>query len=267
LQRLTEQPVLTSIVANEQDLHKSTFKHFVLTRYNLSIRGRPQWVSSKQNLDPVWLEKRYRLFEQYTLPSLAKQSTKNFTWFLMVHPSTPSDYLTRLRKALQATAINFYLWSHTTDWIVHRSEEPSWRKFLIQAVGEHVTHLITTRIDSDDAIHSKFVGEVQQAFSDQDRMFLEFENGYILEQQTGSLYRTSRLSNPFVSLIERKTPDLSTVFCGDHAKLREIGKFKSLDARPSWMQVNHGTNLSNKSVAGSLVSSGHVEVFAEFGIV
>lgn len=64
-------------------------------------------------------------------------------------------------------------------------------------------YLITTRIDSDDAMAVDFMAAVQAQFGRQERLFVNFTRGVQIDR-TGAVYRSDVLSNPFVSLIERR---------------------------------------------------------------
>ena len=70
-------------------------RHYLLTRFNL-----PLWNKDKRGLatrDEAWLEDRFRLFEQYTLPSVLQQSCKDFTWVVLFDGDTPPVYRERVK--------------------------------------------------------------------------------------------------------------------------------------------------------------------------
>ena len=65
-------------------------------RFNL-----PLWNKDKRGLatrDEVWLEDRFRLFEQYTLPCVLQQSCKDFTWVVLFDGDTPPVYRERVKR-------------------------------------------------------------------------------------------------------------------------------------------------------------------------
>ncbi len=64
------------------------------------------------------------------------------------------------------------------------------------------THLITTNLDNDDAIHARFVEHIQNEFTGQRREFLNFTNGFLFDTIRELLYVRRHRSNPFVSLVE-----------------------------------------------------------------
>ena len=70
------------------------------------------------------------------------------------------------------------------------------------AVGD-APFLITTRIDSDDAMAVDFMATVQAQFARQERLFVSITRGVQIDR-SGAVYLSDQLSNPFLSLIERR---------------------------------------------------------------
>ena len=138
------------------------------------------------------------------------------------------------------------------DWLEHRFDiRPVYfcsvfDLAMVQAVASEMargfSHLITTRLDNDDAICGTFVDTVQRRFSGQDFQFLNFTNGYIWKE--GLLYPARHFSNPFVSLVER-AEKCSTVYCRNHVELDHVGPIEQVTDPAAWLQVVGGRNLSN----------------------
>ena len=82
-----------------------TFKHYIITRFNLSQRWDKDSLGNKV-LDDNWLKNRFQLFENYCFPSLKSQTNKNFEWWVLnvefrqvdtcLLPPTPFLFLYRL---------------------------------------------------------------------------------------------------------------------------------------------------------------------------
>ena len=112
--------------------------------------------------------------------------------------------------------------------------------------GGSAPYLITTRIDSDDAMAVDYLASVQAQFARQERLFVNFTRGVQIDR-SGAVYLSHTLSNPFISLIERREagrlPD--TVYVAKHARARAHGPIREVRAPVMWAQVVHDLNVSN----------------------
>ena len=71
---------------------EATYKHYILTRYNLELySSNPYKVENRDE----WMVERLRLFKRY-LGSLIKQTNKDFTIILAFDSNTPDVYHTKL---------------------------------------------------------------------------------------------------------------------------------------------------------------------------
>jgi hypothetical protein len=181
------------------------FQHLLETRF-----------SALPGFTPEWLEERVELFRRLCLPSVASQSTDSFTWLLFCDESTDERTLEQLRREehrlpnLQVTLT-------------------SAERTRISIVREHARTgadvLITTRLDSDDAIADTYLEAVQdyaESFrrSRHERLLVNFPRGYRLHVPHDRLYGDWMPNSPFHSLFER--PRHSTprgVMSAGHAEL------------------------------------------------
>ena len=114
-------------------------QHFVLTRFNVNIGPH------RRTWDDTWLASRFRLFEEYCLPSMRSQTSQQFTWLVFFATSsraTIERYLADLPPMpnLQPVFTDSVFGPATTrDAVVSRHNGVSDR-------------LITTRLDCDDAL-------------------------------------------------------------------------------------------------------------------
>ena len=63
------------------------YSHFIITRFNLNL-----YAQDKHDLPTRtdrWLEHRFEVFERYCLPSVAAQTSGNFTWLCLFDAATP----------------------------------------------------------------------------------------------------------------------------------------------------------------------------------
>ena len=138
---------------------------------------------------------------------------------------------------------------------------------IAEAVRTHVrldaTHLITTRLDTDDAIGDEYLAAVQAQFKGQEREFINVPLGY--EWHAGRLYHRMSLSNQFISLIERlSAPDATpqTVHCAPHHQLRSTGEVRQVWTRPMWLVSFHGSNTEGERLGIRRIDGAVPERFA-----
>lgn len=205
----------------------SHFRHLILTRFNMRIEQ-----CGPQGLD--WLEHRFALFERFCLPSVRSQTNQNFDWIVFFHPDMPAVYRERVRTYSE--------WKVFQPVYFRSVFDLSMVQGLASELVQGFSHLITTRLDNDDAICRTFVDSIQNCFTMQDFQFLNFTNGYIWKE--GRLYSARHFSNPFVSLVER-AENCSTVYCRNHMELDQVGSILQIPDAAAWLQVVHGRNLAN----------------------
>ncbi|MWV30901.1 glycosyltransferase [Rathayibacter iranicus] len=210
--------------------------HVILTRFSVVF------VPEQPPASDDWLRYRWAFFEEATIASLESQSVQSFRWLVFLDDRAP----TWLRERMSAAAGPFepvYLSGPFTVDAVRR------------AIGsDSASPLLTTRLDSDDALGIRFVETVQReattaiaAGLDADGLYLNATRGLQLER-SGRIYRYDYASNPFLSFVETRTPSAwpRTVFQdGRHGGAREHAPVRSIRAEPLWLQVVHGSNLMN----------------------
>jgi hypothetical protein len=207
----------------------SKFTHLVLTRFNTAVGYAP----SLQRLQTDWLRARLVPFERYCLPSIAGQKGASFQWIIFLDSESPAWFKEKM-EAYQPLVRPVYITGPLTDEVVASS---------VAATGLVSTpYLVTTRVDSDDALGNRYLQAIQEAFEEQEREFLEFPCG--IQSYRDHLYNCYWPSNPFLSLIERvhDGSQFSTVFCIRHDRVREAGPVRRILRSPQWMHVIHSRN-------------------------
>jgi hypothetical protein len=208
-----------------------TFRHVILTRFNVKIeQSRPPGSD--------WLEHRFSLFERFCLPSVKAQTCGNFVWIIFCDPDIPLSFRERIRAYAQ--------WATLRPIYFRNVFEQGMARAAVASLTSGCSHLITSRLDNDDAVSRTFVESIQQNFRSQSFEFLNFTNGYILDTSgEGRLWSGRHASNAFISLVERTT-NYSTVYCGNHMELDRQGPIEQIARPAAWLQVVHGRNLSNE---------------------
>lgn len=179
-------------------------EHFLITRFDYPD-GYPH------------LKRRIELFNKYTLPSVKKQVNQRFKWIIL--SSNPE-------------------WFEGIDCIVTRIS--GLKDILASVKSEWV---ITSRVDNDDALHPRYIAEVQ-AHSEPKEMVIDFR-GYRYNLSTGKVVKFDSIyekkPSPFSSLIQKAGDVDIGVLKFKHGDLSDHFPVKRLNQR-RWIQMIHETN-------------------------
>jgi hypothetical protein len=209
--------------------------HFLLTRFNVRIfKDNPKANALRE--DVKWLQSRARVFEKFCLASVAGQECRNFTWMLYFDSRTPAairQQISSWKKSarnLVPVFVNGWDSSRIVPDLLKRSRA-EW--------------FLTTRLDSDDAIHRGFVGLLQRSVRPK-REFLNVLRGYNLNKDRVTPVRAP--TNPFVSLVEPAVPSSKSVLgVGGHGQIAGYAPVRNIESVPYWMAVYHDASLTRAS--------------------
>ena len=189
------------------------------------------------------LERRFRLFEAITLPSLDAQADRDFTVVAMTSKRMPRPWRRRL-KALADGRETLRVMAFEPDGPV-----PRFARKAVDRLRRPADRVATFRLDDDDAIACDFVGALRAAAA-------AAEPGAVVSAAHGLRVRAEP-GRTFRALPEEKAnaaqglafvahgQDPATVFSqGNHARIdpARIGPIAS-DA-PSWIRTHHSHNDS-----------------------
>jgi hypothetical protein len=110
-------------------------------------------------------------------------------------------------------------------------------------VPQPAAELMTTNLDNDDGIGADFVRRLQQTETPAPRSAVYLSDGLILSSV--GLYRHRDPTNAFCSVRERSAGAV-TCWADWHNLLPRRMPAVHVDGHPSWLQVIHGTNVSNR---------------------
>jgi hypothetical protein len=218
-----------------------SISHVVITRFNLPSEGYETLIRAKDG----WLRSRVDLFERYCLPSMRHQRGADAAWIIYFDPESPAW----LREWIDRVNRDDFLPVYRAT-VSHDEMLADIRK----AVGEVGEHLITTNLDNDDALAVDFLARVQAAAQKGVRTAIYLADGLIVAGD--SAYHRVDKHNAFCSVAEPwGTGDAEPVTCWvrSHDALGEVMPVRSIRGSAAWLQVIHGTNVSNR-VRGRLVS-------------
>ena len=213
-------------------------RHLVITRFNL----RQDEGARPYQHDADWLEHRFELFERFCYPSLREQTVQAFEWLVLFDDATPPAARARIERLAA--------WPNFRPVFVPHEARSRCRAAAVAALEKRPQILVTTRLDSDDAVRSDFIERVQRAATVPVNRptVLAFPIGFVWHRQRS--YLDWQPSNAFSSLVEpvggSASYPIKTIYTGSHSLQHQLGRVVWLSAAPAWMQVVHGTNLENR---------------------
>lgn len=206
-----------------------------MTRFNLATPGREFAIRNK----PGWLEERFRLFEQYCLPSVIAQTNQNFHWIIYFDENTPDEYKARVETLSGSGAVftPYYTGLFTGD---------GWGRSIHECLAPAQNYVLTTRLDNDDSLANDFVERLHNEVRARNMAegAYNFFKGAIC--QGDKLYDMTHKSAAFFSLLEPLSDTLCTAPNIQHMHMAEGREVFQIGGRPAWMQIVHDTNVSNR---------------------
>ena len=208
-------------------------KHFLIVPFNAGCK------------DAGWLERRLKLFWAFTAPSIRAQTNQNFILVMLVDPDTPEDIKLELRLGLHAVLYETESW-----WAVDRGE-------LVEDVNEEFSQffsdlledrhgaewVITSRVDSDDALANNYIEETQKLFREKEE-FIIYPNGVMWLKDSKESFVKKTNSPPFGSLIEPGDGILKTVYYMSHGHIPRMKDHQRFGPALMWIHTYHGENLN-----------------------
>lgn len=206
--------------------------HVLLTRFNV----RRFAAIDPCALSAEWLEARMQLFEQITFHSVASQSRLPDAWLVFFDEGTPKATRDQFRQLCRKLPMLRAEYCSELD-----AKLCADRIRIMLPSGKN--WLITTRLDSDDALNPQFIETLQDCARPGVREFINPTRGLIVAN--GRLYRKRHYSSPFISLSEPVT-DCRTVWLDQHQWLARHGHVRQFPMVDAWIQVVHGRNIANQ---------------------
>ena len=230
-------------ITRAQQTKHPVLTHFLLTKFNLPISYSTR---AGQHADDRWMADRWHLFETHCLPSVLAQSNPDFTWVIFCWDQTSDTYRRKLDAVAQANEHVVIAYLATSTQGEHLADVARDRGLVFGP------HLLTSRIDNDDAMATDYVNRVQVAARKELARSApriphvwNLPIGYQLSN--GRRYVHFEPQGPFVSLLENSTTadNASTVLSLSHRDIKNTFARTQLWSRPAWLQVVHEDNLAN----------------------
>jgi hypothetical protein len=205
--------------------------HALLTRFNLPTPGPESLVRAQDG----WLRARWELFTRFTVPSVLAQTERNFQWIIYFDTESPQwllDEIANHRERGIYTAL-FRASVGSTELI----------EDVRSVVPAASARLLTTNLDNDDGLAKNFVARLQSIDSAAPQTAIYLVKGLI--RAGHRIYLRSDRNNAFCSVLEDWDEPATCwrdwhILLGRHMPVIEVG------GEPAWLQVVHGTNVSNR---------------------
>jgi hypothetical protein len=208
-------------------------KHFLIIPFNAGCK------------DAGWLERRLKLFRNFTIPSIKAQTVQRFTTVVLVDPETPEEIKSELVRELDAILYETESW-----WAVDRGDDavedvnPEFSDFFFSLYDDK-DWIITSRVDSDDALANNYIEVTQNLFRSKEE-FILYPNGVMWIQDTKESFVKKTVSPPFGSLVENGKVPPKTVFYMSHGHIPKMKPHQSCGPELMWIHTYHGENLATK---------------------
>ncbi|MCW0447192.1 putative rhamnosyl transferase [Xanthomonas sacchari] len=142
--------------------------HVVITRFSYrhstiqaGLNGVLPSLLCRDPLQPRRLAFRCAVFELTALPSLLRQTTQDFDWFIIVDRDLPQEWRDRLIRLAAGRAR-----THLRDY--DPSEDLSATQWLVPFAPPQTDRLLTTLLDDDDALPLDFLEKMRSVIAERD---------------------------------------------------------------------------------------------------
>lgn len=228
------------------------YSHFIITRFNLNL-----YAQDKHDLPTRtdrWLEHRFEVFERYCLPSVAAQTSGNFTWLCLFDAATPESCRRRI-EGYKARCPQFEAVYYTAAQAANLTEN------LRTTIAAYVSCdrkgrkspppppklLITTNLDNDDAFSSDVVELLQRELRPAPgKRIYSLLYGYQYFTDRRFALKMRYTNNHFLTLAEPFDARAETIISYRHTKaIRQLPTTYLSTARGKWLEIVHEDNVSN----------------------
>jgi len=215
-------------------------KHLILTKFNIPM------FKNKDGASEKWMKDRFKIFNAACYPSITNQINQNFQWLVFFDPKTKPRWRDKIKEYKRITPI-------FCDWKDRYKE--------ISKKTEGYDHLITTRLDNDDALEERSIEAIQREFKSQKYQYLNFRKVLITNGKKIKL--SNEPSNPFITLIE--TRPFKTVWYLQHGQIKRERATKQIENMYMGLRIIHQDNVSNQFI-GKMLNIDIKETLSKFNI-
>lgn len=221
------------------------FTHYLVTRFNVNIRGNgPEYIASETH-NAKWVEERLPLFDSICVPSVLGQTCRDFTWLIYCDKDTTDEVIQHILTVTQKIQfVEIHLVESFDQLVQHLqtrcSESPT-------------SYIITSRLDNDDAIGRHYIETIQSNFSAQPDYVLNLLGGinYHISKKLMT-YLRHKEHNHFISLIEQNWEDipLTTIMGFSHLHPPGHVPVKNVGLKYAFWITLHSQNAAPRNNRG-----------------
>lgn len=210
--------------------------HVIITRFNV------KWSDSaiSDGYTDKWMNYRIELFNKYTLPSIKKQTNKNFKWIVLLDKERSKNYDGFTSQLVYNGYIPIFSDNYSESVI-------NTIKYINNING--IKYVATSRLDSDDVVHPAYIANLKAAFQSAGHQPLP----YIIDfpfvavashnHQFGVKVFWHNVSQ-FFTIVESVGHNMHTALGFDHGRITDDFYIKRLDELRT-LTVVHGGNIAN----------------------
>lgn len=238
-------------------------RHYIITRFNLKNKNWNLDKNNQQILTEDWLDDRFKLFQEFCLPSVKKQNNQSFKWFVYFDVGTPAKYK-NIIKDIEKEYSNFTPFFIDGMNVFNQEVVRNVKQDLLVDYDES-SYILTTRIDNDDALHQNFINNIQELAKDEHNLVIDLRRGLEVVFKDNYFEARSKTSyyNPFISVVLHRDLYYS-IFSKNHVEWQD-NTSEVVSNKLSWMQIIHTRNKHNKTnYHNRLVADVNLE---DFGII
>lgn len=239
------------------------YRHYLITRFNIRIASMltKQLDAIDVSRDEKYLDERFRLFFDYTVPSVVKQTVKEFIWVVLFSDNTPDKFKIRVKELEDC---------YSFIKIIYVKDDEESSKLLNDFISvNECDYCITSRVDNDDAIALTYIEAVRSYVenNEPEKYALIFNNGYQYEEKSGVLSKYHFPKNHFSTLVSPYEKDVDTILNYGHMDIGEQVPLAEVENdNPLWLEIVHETNVSNRMHHTSKDIITAKDAFEQFGI-
>jgi hypothetical protein len=211
--------------------------HIVLIEFNLP-QTPPQPIYKG---NPCWMQTRLELFENYTLPSFASQTNKDFFLILLCDPNTPKIFKEKLLNYTKQFSFIKIIWTITNG--------PEINSQILELYNSCRTNntdtILASRCDNDDSVHVTYIDTIKST-SNQKYKVLSLAKGIFWDTKLNKFLDSDFPTGPFVTT-KSTIKEFFNPFSYTHHDM--VLKHNSLILKteyPMWLVLCHGGNQWNR---------------------
>jgi hypothetical protein len=221
------------------------------------------------------LPSRLRTFESICIPSVLSQVDRPDLWLLGFADEWRDDAAPALGAVKEHPWI-IPVWQQKTS-ARHERVYACFQREIHSRLNDTFTHVITTRLDNDDAINRSFTRHLAQYTAavahkepELEDFWISFPFGANYHGSASRIYTNP--TNHFLSRVQTvrhfRATEISTALAINHNRLFEGRRvFLPITTDPMWLEVIHDSNVTHASARTELLRFKRPEtVLARFGV-